>query len=111
MKEIKPVDNNSILVAPSETSITGLKTNDSNTIEEVETTIAESIDEGAKSHLPRNRAERRALAKKMGKRGRAELGTISETAKKLNYINLIEKIRDLNKLKENGGYEDSIEDD
>ena len=58
----------------------------------------------AKSH-PRNRAERRALAKKIGKKGRAQIDLITETAEKLNYIDLIQKLRILNKQKENENYE------
>lgn len=50
---------------------------------------------------PRNRAERRALAKKLGKKGRTEFDVIAETSKKLNYIELIQKLRELNKEKEN----------
>ena len=48
----------------------------------------------------RNRAERRALAKKMGKKGRAQIDLITETAEKLNYIDLIQKLRELNAKKE-----------
>lgn len=52
---------------------------------------------------PINRAQRRALMKKAGK----QLNTIEETVKKLNYINLIEKLREINKeRKEN--YETTI---
>lgn len=49
---------------------------------------------------PRNRAERRALAKKMGKKGRAQMDLITETAEKLNYIDLIQRLRELNAKKE-----------
>ena len=58
-----------------------------------------------------NRAQRRALKKKVGSKKYAEMvangdvvETISETAKKLNYIDLIQKLRKLNeeKEKENG---------
>ena len=49
---------------------------------------------------PRNRAERRALAKKMGKKGRAQIDLITETAEKLNYIDLIQRLRELNAKKE-----------
>lgn len=48
-----------------------------------------------------NRAERRAFAKKLGKTGRAQFNSINETAKKLNYIDLIQKLRKLNNEKEN----------
>ena len=44
----------------------------------------------------KNRAERRAIAKKLGKKGRENLNYISEITKKLNYINLIEGIKKLN---------------
>ena len=61
---------------------------------------AATSDIKAKSR-PRNRAERRALAKKMGKKGRAQMDLITETAEKLNYIDLIQKLRELNEKKEN----------
>ena len=68
-------------------------------------TIAENLINEVEQHsdppLPRNRAERRALAKKLGKKGRAELDVIAETSKKLNYIELIQKLRELNREKEN----------
>lgn len=48
-----------------------------------------------------NREQRRALAKKIGKKGRAQAETISEYARKLTYISLIEKLREINKEKEN----------
>ena len=68
-------------------------------IEELETTVAESLDKAG--YRPRNRAERRRIAKKLGKKGRANIGTVSETAKKLSYINLIQDLRKLNEKKEN----------
>ena len=60
---------------------------------------ATTSDIKAKSR-PRNRAERRALAKKMGKKGRAQMDLITETAEKLNYIDLIQRLRELNAKKE-----------
>ena len=60
---------------------------------------AATSDIKAKSR-PRNRAERRALAKKMGKKGRAQMDLITETAEKLNYIDLIQRLRELNVKKE-----------
>lgn len=86
--------------------VTGLTTDAEEPInlEEIETTVAQQIKEKTQ-YQPRNRAERRALAKKLGKRGRASMGSISETAKKLNYINLIEQLRELNEKKENENYE------
>ena len=92
------------------TFITGLTTDEiePTNLEEVETTVAESLSKA--NYQPHNRAQRRAFAKKLGKSGRANMGTISETAKKLTYINLIEKIREMNKKEENENYEDLIED-
>lgn len=69
------------------------------TLEAVESMITSQIEEKSIPHL--NRAQRRALAKKAGKKGREQLGTISETARKLNYISLIQKLRELNEKKEN----------
>lgn len=69
------------------------------TLETVEAMIKNDID---KESVPKmNRAQRRALAKKAGKRGRDQLGTISETAKKLNYISLIQQLRKLNEKENN----------
>jgi len=59
-------------------------------IEEIEKMAANNI-------MPhKNRAERRAIAKKLGKKGRENLNYISEITRKLNYINLIEGIKKLN---------------
>ena len=82
--------------------VTGL-TNDTEEpidLKEIETTVAQQMEEKMQ-YQPRNRAQRRAFAKKLGKSGRAKMGTISETAKKLTYINLIKKLRALNEEKEN----------
>lgn len=51
--------------------------------------------------MPRNRAERRALEKKLGKKGRAQYPDLIETSKKLAQIDLIQKLRELNEKKEN----------
>ena len=67
-------------------------------IDELTANIALNIE---KNVHPQNRAERRALAKKLGKKNREQFGTISEIAKKLNYIDLIEKLRKMNKENEN----------
>ncbi len=91
--------------------VTGL-TNDTEEpidLKEIETTVAQQIEEKMQ-YQPRNRAQRRAFAKKLGKSGRAKMGTISETAKKLNYINLIQQLRELNEKKENENYEESTKD-
>lgn len=52
----------------------------------------------ARSYKPRNRAERRALMKKIGKNN---FTAISDTAMKLDYIDLIQKLRALNEKKRN----------
>ena len=67
---------------------------------------AATSDIKAKSR-PRNRAERRALAKKLGKKGRAQMDVITETTEKLNYIDLIQKLRELNAKKERENNGDS----
>ncbi len=69
------------------------------TLEAVESMITSQIEEN--SIPPMNRAQRRALAKKMGKKGREQLGAIGNTAQKLNYIDLIQKLRELNKKENN----------
>lgn len=70
-----------------------------------------TLEKIRKTQVPMNRAQRRALKKKVGAKKYAEMvangdvvETISETAKKLNYIDLIQKLRKLNeeKEKENG---------
>ena len=47
-----------------------------------------------------NRAQRRALAKKAGKKGKQTAEAVSDTAKKLNYIDLIQRLRELNEKRE-----------
>ena len=78
-----------------EAFVTGLTTDQDNidTIVEETTSAIENKTEQLQFH---NRAERRAFAKKLGKSGRAKMDTISETAKKLTYINLIQQLRQLN---------------
>ena len=39
------------------------------------------------------------------------MGTISETAKKLNYIELIQNLRELNEKKENENYDENTTQD
>lgn len=70
-----------------------------------------TIDKINSTRVPMNRKQRRALKKKVGAQKYAEMvaesgdivGAVSETAKKLNYIDLIQKLRKLNeeKVKEN----------
>ena len=79
-----------------------------------------TIEKINSTRVPMNRAQRRALKKKVGAKKYAEMvaesgditTAVSETAQKLNYIHLIEKLRDLNEKKENENYgETIIEDD
>ena len=65
-----------------------------------------TLEKIRKTQVPMNRAQRRALKKKVGAKKYAEMvangdvvETISETAKKLNYIDLIQKLRKLNEEK------------
>lgn len=83
---------------------TGLTTEQEN-LESIEAETTAAIEKKAEQLQFHNRAERRKFAKKLGKAGRAKMGTISETAKKLNYIKLIEQLRELNEKKENEIYE------
>lgn len=91
-----------------EAFVTGLTTDQDNIDEIVEETTS-AIEDKTNQLQFHNRAQRRAFAKKLGKSGRAKMGTISETAKKLTYINLIEKLRELNEKKENENYETTTE--
>ena len=92
---------------------------DAPTIEEVLKNIEQkTIEKINSTRVPMNRAQRRALKKKVGAKKYAEMvaengdivSAVSETAKKLNYVDLIQKLRKLNKEKENNG-ETIIEDD
>ena len=90
------------------------------TPEEVLNKIQEkTIEKINSTSVPMNRAQRRTLKKKVGAKRYAEMvaengneiEAISETARKLNYVDLIQKLRKLNKEKaqeENG--ETTIED-
>ena len=70
-----------------------------------------TIEKINSTRVPMNRAQRRALKKKVGAKKYAEMvaesgdvvGAVSETAKKLNYIDLIQKLRKLNKENEENG--------
>ena len=70
-----------------------------------------TIEKINSTRVPMNRAQRRALKKKVGAKRYAEMvaesgditGVVSETAAKLNYIDLIQKLRKLNKEKEENG--------
>lgn len=82
---------------------------DADTVEEILKNIEQKTLERIRAtQLPMNRAQRRALKKKMGAKKYAQLAAegdptavISETAAKLNYIDLIQKLRKLNAEKEN----------
>lgn len=77
-----------------------------------------TIEKINSTRVPMNRAQRRALKKKVGAKKYAEMvaesgdvtTAVSETAAKLNYIDLIQKLRKLNEEKEKNG-ETTIEDD
>lgn len=76
--------------------------NEENTLKNIEQFILKNINE---NNLKLNRKQRRALAK--ANRGKAreqhtkeEVDSIAETTKKLNYIDLIQKLRALNEKKE-----------
>ena len=91
------------------------------TLEEILKNIEAKTLEKIRSQQPQlNRAQRRALKKKMGAKKYAEMvaesgdvvSAVGETAKKLNYIDLIQKLRKLNAEKENEeNGETTIEDD
>ena len=78
--------------------------NENENLNQIVENTTEKIKEKAAAPY-RNRAERRAIAKKLGKKGRAQTDLIAETAEKLNYIELIQELRKLNeeKEKENNG--------
>lgn len=90
------------------------------TAEEILKNIEEkTLEKIRESQPPMNRAQRRALKKKVGAKKYAEMvasgevvETIADTAKKLNYIRLIQNLRELNekKQKENEDGETTIED-
>ena len=80
---------------------------DAEILEKIKKFTVEKIN---KTAPPLNRKQRRALAKQMkkqqGKVSKAATNNIAETTKKLNYIDLIQKLRELNAKKENENYVD-----
>jgi hypothetical protein len=76
-----------------------------------------TIEKINSTRVPMNRAQRRALKKKVGAKKYAEMvaesgdvtTAISETAAKLNYVDLIQKLRKLNEEKEKNG--EAIDED
>ena len=83
--------------------------NDPESLDRIEQQIKEDMATRQATLKPMNREQRRRLMKRAGKAGRQQMASINETTKKLNYINLIEQLRELNKKKENENYEDSNE--
>lgn len=81
-----------------------------NELDNVTTTVTSQIAEAANTYRSMNREQRRMVKKKMGKKGRENVDLISDTARKLNYVDLIQKLRKLNKEKENENYENSNQD-
>ena len=90
------------------------------TVEETLKNIEQKTLEHIRSkQVPMNRAQRRALKKKVGAKKYAEMvaengdivEAVSETAKKLNYISLIEKLKQLNAKKENEDYGETTTED
>ena len=88
------------------------------TTEEILKNIEQKTLEHIRSkQVPMNRAQRRALKKKVGAKKYAEMvaesgdivSAVSETAAKLNQIDLIQKLRKLNKEKEENG--ETIDED
>ena len=77
---------------------------DSNAIDNIKQFLSDKIG------LNLNRAQRRKLAKKNGRKGSKKVDTMTDTIKKLNYIDLIEKLRELNEKKEQENYADANED-
>lgn len=70
-------------------------------IEEIEENVKNEINTSLK---PRNRAERRAMRKKVGAKN---FDSFTTAAKKMAYINLIQKLREKNKEnEENEGTQD-----
>lgn len=76
-----------------------------------------TIEKINNTRIPMNRAQRRALKKKVGAKKYVEMvadsgdavTAVSETAKKLNYIHLIEKLKKINEEKEKNGTDDDEE--
>lgn len=67
-------------------------------IDSITDTISSQLKTAVK---PKNRKQRRALQKRLGKKGREQQDVITETALKFNYIDLIQKLKNLNEKKEN----------
>ncbi len=68
-------------------------------LEELETQMHDQAETDIAKHL--NRAQRRALMKKTSKRNRQQAQQLNEDLKKLDYIYLIEQLRELNNKEKN----------
>ena len=84
------------------TNLIGAETDDQ-ILENIKKFTVEKIN---KNMPPLNRAQRRALAKKAKNKGlsKSAQDNIAETTKRLNYIDLIQRLRKLNEEKENENY-------
>ena len=71
------------------------------TLEAVEEMITSSMEEQLNDFSHMNRAQKRAAIKKLSKKERGQLGTISEIARKLTYVDLIQGLRKLNEKENN----------
>lgn len=74
--------------------------NEDETLNLITQSASTAIDNKTNIRL-RNRKERRAIQKQLGKKNRNKIDAISEIARKLDYIDLIQKLRELNEKKEN----------
>ena len=68
------------------------------TPEEILQNIKKFTQNKIKSHM--NRAQRRAAARKKGKKKKGNIKDVAEAVTKINYIDLIQKLRALNKKRE-----------
>ena len=73
---------------------------DSDDMIEKITTAATSNINNIDLNTKLNREQRRKVSKKIGKKGRNEIDIVTDTVRKLNYIDLIQKLRKLNQEKE-----------
>lgn len=74
--------------------------NEDETLNLITQSASAEIDNKTNIRL-RNRKERRTIQKQLGKKNRNKIDAISEIARKLDYIDLIQKLRELNEKKEN----------
>ena len=77
-------------------------------LEQIEDKLEQDIETQIARHM--NRAQRRALMKKTSKKNRQNIQQFNEAIKKIDYIHLIEELRELNKKKENENYDSNEAD-